>query len=69
MRRVFTAMAVLGLSGLTGPGPTEAEAGLCQLYCETITVACKVTFGKIDEDYCEEWREGCVAGCRVEHKT
>lgn len=68
MRRVFIALAVLGLSGLTGPAAPEAEAGFCRLYCETVTVACKVTFGKIDEAYCEEWREGCVAGCRVEQE-
>lgn len=65
MRRTVIALAVLGLSGLSGPDVPAAEAGFCRLYCESITVGCKVTFGKIDEDYCEEWREGCVEGCRV----
>lgn len=66
MRRILAATATLAMFSMGGPDVPEAEADLCRFYCETVTVACKLSFGKVDEDYCESWREGCVDGCRVE---
>lgn len=66
MRRILAATAALVLSSIAGPDVPSAEADLCNVYCETITVGCKVTFGSVDEDYCEEWRAGCKAGCRAD---
>lgn len=66
MSRVLAATAAIVLVSLSGPSVPEAKADLCRFYCETVTVGCKLTFGKVDEDYCESWRDGCVAGCRVE---
>ncbi len=65
MRRILAAGAALVLISFSGPITPAAEAGLCRLYCESITVGCKVTFGNIDDDYCENWRDGCTAGCEV----
>jgi len=65
MRRLLMASAALVLFSVSGPGVPEAEAGLCRLYCETVTVGCKVTFGKIDDEYCDSWQEGCKDGCEV----
>lgn len=67
MRRMLAATAALVLISVSGPGVSDAEADLCRLYCETVTAGCKATFGKIDEDYCEDWRDGCVTGCQVKH--
>lgn len=66
MRRVLAATAALVLLSIAGPEVPRAEAGLCRLYCETITVGCKVTFGKVDDDYCDSWQDGCKAGCEVD---
>lgn len=68
MRRILMATTALVLTSLTGPQVPEAEAGFCRIYCESVTVGCKVTFGQVDEDYCENWREGCIDGCRVDRK-
>ena len=65
MRRILAATAALVLFSTAGPGACDAEAGLCRIYCESITVGCKVTFGKIDDDYCDSWQDGCAEGCRV----
>lgn len=62
--------AIILLAGLTG-SPTEARAAVdtdfCGLYCDTIYVGCKATIGRLDPDACEEYHEGCLEGCKVEH--
>lgn len=65
MRRILAASAALVMFSIAGPEVRPAEAGLCRLYCESITVGCKVTFGKIDDEYCDSWQEGCKDGCQV----
>lgn len=65
MRRVLAATAALVLFSIVGPDVPRAEAGLCRFYCETIGAGCNVTIGKIDDEYCDGWREGCKAGCEV----
>lgn len=65
MRRILAAGAALVMISAAGPTAPAAEADLCRLYCESVTVGCKVTFGTIDDDYCESWRDGCTAGCEV----
>ncbi len=65
MRRMLAATAALVLFSFAGPDVPRAEAGLCRVYCETIAAGCKVTIGKVDDAYCEGWREGCKAGCEV----
>lgn len=66
--------AIILISGLAGP-PVEARAAahaasgadFCGLYCDTIYVGCKVTIGRLDSEACEEYHEGCLDGCEVEH--
>jgi hypothetical protein len=37
----------------------------CMTYCDVIHLGCKKTFGWFDEEACEEWKMGCMDGCRV----
>lgn len=59
------------LAGLTTAGAPEAHAAssadFCGLYCDTIYLGCKATIGQLDEEACEEFHEGCLEGCEVEH--
>lgn len=60
------ALAGVALGSATVP-PREAAAAKtwCMTYCDTIHLGCKKTFGWFDKQACEDWKKGCLDGCRV----
>ena len=60
------ALALVALGTTTAP-PAEAAAAKtwCGTYCDVIHVGCKKTLGWFDQEACEEWKRGCLDGCRV----
>lgn len=66
--RIITASVLLaGTAGIGTPTEARAEGDFCGLYCDSIYLGCKATIGRLDEEACEEFHEGCLEGCAVEH--
>lgn len=69
MRRsgaLIAAVAVISVG--TTPAPAAeaaADKTWCMTYCDVIHKGCTKTFGLWDADACEEWKAGCLDGCRV----
>jgi hypothetical protein len=66
IRLLSAAVTFAALGAVTAP-PAEAAAkkGWCMTYCDAIHLGCKKTVGWFDQDACEEWKRGCLDGCRV----
>jgi hypothetical protein len=66
LRILGATIAVAALGAMT-PQPAQAATGKtwCMTYCDTIHLGCKKTVGWFDQDACEEWKRGCLDGCRV----
>jgi hypothetical protein len=60
------ALAVVTLGATTAPSSAAARTrAWCMTYCDTIHLGCQKTVGWFDPDACEEWKRGCLDGCRV----
>lgn len=72
MRRLILALAAVAIlaAGTADPKParaaTVAATNWCFLYCDSIYLGCKALVGKVDEEACKAWREGCIEGCKVQ---
>lgn len=68
IRLLSAAFAIAVLGTITAP-PAEAvtDKSWCMTYCDTIHLGCRKTVGWFDKDACEEWKRGCLDGCRVNH--
>ncbi len=60
------AIALAALGSVTAP-PAQAETAKswCMTYCDAIHLGCKKTLGLFDQEACDEWKQGCMDGCRV----
>jgi hypothetical protein len=70
MKRRVELLSVVALTAILGSGPptaraAEVERTWCMTYCDVIYIGCSKTFGWFDEQACEEWKEGCMDGCRA----
>jgi hypothetical protein len=68
MRRMGVLGAALLWLALGGPPETRAAAAdktWCMTYCDTIHLGCKKTLGWFDDEACDQWKKGCLDGCRV----
>lgn len=69
MRRIgmlSAALAVVTLGATAAPSAAEARTRTwCMTYCDTIHLGCQKTVGWFDQDACDEWKKGCLDGCRV----
>ncbi|MCK5488648.1 MAG: hypothetical protein KAI98_01595 [Gemmatimonadetes bacterium] len=66
IRLLIAAVAVAALGTIAAP-PAEAAKGKawCMTYCDTIHLGCQKTVGWFDQQACEDWKKGCLDGCRV----
>lgn len=70
-RRIgMLSVALVAIVASAPPSPSraaeaEADKSWCMTYCDAIYLGCMKTFGWFDEDACEEWKQGCLDGCRV----
>jgi len=72
-RRIgMLSVALVAIVASAPPSPSraaeaavEANKSWCMTYCDAIYLGCMKTFGWFDEEACEEWKEGCLDGCRV----
>jgi len=62
--RAAVAIAALGLVAAP-PARAEMAKSWCMTYCDMIELGCEKTLGLFDQDACEEWKQGCMDGCRV----
>jgi len=68
IRLLSAAVTVAALGTITAPPVQAATArSWCMTYCDTIHLGCRKTVGWFDKDACEEWKRGCLDGCRVNH--
>ena len=67
--RLLSATFAIAALGTITPPPAEAAnaKSWCMTYCDTIHLGCRKTVGWFDKDACEEWKRGCLDGCRVNH--
>ncbi|MCK5484174.1 MAG: hypothetical protein KAJ13_10730 [Gemmatimonadetes bacterium] len=68
-RRIAMLLAAFVAIVASAP-PLPSEAAVvgktwCMTYCDVIHLGCKKTFGWFDQEACEEWKMGCMDGCRV----
>lgn len=50
----------------TAPSPARAAAkSWCMTYCDAIHLGCQKTLGWFDMEACEQWKKGCLDGCKV----
>ena len=68
IRLLSAAVTVAALGTISAP-PAQAatDKSWCMTYCDTIHLGCQKTVGWFDKDACEEWKRGCLDGCRVNH--
>jgi hypothetical protein len=68
-RRIGLLTGALAAIAIAIPAPAPASAAAdrswCMTYCDTIHVGCKKTLGWLDMEACEEWKKGCLDGCKV----
>ena len=71
VRRIRLLSATFAVATLGTITPPSAEAttdkSWCMTYCDAIHLGCRKTVGWFDQDACEEWKRGCLDGCRVNH--
>jgi len=68
MRRIgmmSAALAVVTFGATPAPSAAAAARNWCMTYCDAIHLGCRKTVGWFDQDACEEWKKGCLDGCRV----
>ena len=58
------ALAALAIA-IPAPASAAADKSWCMTYCDAIHVGCKKTLGWLDMEACEEWKKGCLDGCKV----
>ena len=64
-----TALVVVAIGADTTPAnAAAARKTWCMTYCDAVHLGCKKTVGWFDENACEEWKKGCMDGCRVNDK-
>jgi hypothetical protein len=65
--RLLSATLAIAALGTIPPPPAEAatDKSWCMTYCDAIHLGCRKTVGWFDQDACEEWKRGCLDGCRV----
>ena len=65
--RLLSATFAIAALGTITPPPAEAAnaKSWCMTYCDTIHLGCRKTVGWFDQDACEDWKRGCLDGCRV----
>lgn len=71
MNRTRGMLSVAVLATALGLGPATVEAAAttektwCMTYCDVIHIGCLKTLGWFDDQACDEWKEGCLDGCRA----
>jgi hypothetical protein len=68
IRVLGLAVTVAGLGLIPAPRAEAAtDKSWCMTYCDAIYLGCEKTVGWFDPEACEEWKRGCLDGCRVNH--
>jgi len=66
MRRIGLLLTAVALTSLGAPeAGAAADKAWCMTYCDAIHLGCKKTLGLWDQETCEQWKAGCLDGCRV----
>jgi hypothetical protein len=64
-RRIGLLTGALAAIAIPAPASAAAAQSWCMTYCDVIHVGCKKTLGWLDMEACEEWKKGCLDGCKV----
>jgi len=59
------AMAAAVLATAPSPARAATDKTWCMTYCDAIHIGCEKTLGWFDMEACEQWKKGCLDGCRV----
>ena len=60
-----SAVAVAVLATTASPARAATDKAWCMTYCDAIHIGCQKTLGWFDLEACEQWKKGCLDGCRV----